>query len=201
MKIVIKDTTATKRAIYESGVNFEQFAEQVGMNVSYLSQVLNRRVSVSIKMARRIAEALDVNQGCIRHRIEGGIVMTLTNAQRQAAKNNDIPLSRVRQRIHQGWDVDKATTTPDQHKERTPGGMKVCGTFITSEQLRIAEETGLNRDMLRHRVYRGMWLLDAITEEKYTPEIKKHYTDADRKTAEKNGLTMDLVYQRGKRGW
>jgi len=60
MKIYIKDTTATKRAIYESGVNFEQFAEQVGMNVSYLSQVLNRRVSVSIKMARRIAEALDV---------------------------------------------------------------------------------------------------------------------------------------------
>lgn len=60
MKIYIKDTTATKRAIYESGVNFEQFAEQVGINVSYLSQVLNRRVSVSIKMARRIAEALDV---------------------------------------------------------------------------------------------------------------------------------------------
>ena len=60
MKIYIKDTNATKRAIYESGVNFEQFAEQVGMNVSYLSQVLNRRVSVSIKMARRIAEALDV---------------------------------------------------------------------------------------------------------------------------------------------
>ena len=60
MKIYIKDTNTTKRAIYESGVNFEQFAEQVGMNVSYLSQVLNRRVSVSIKMARRIAEALDV---------------------------------------------------------------------------------------------------------------------------------------------
>ena len=59
MKIYIKDTNTTKRAIYESGVNFEQFAEQVGMNVSYLSQVLNRRVSVSIKMARRIAEALD----------------------------------------------------------------------------------------------------------------------------------------------
>lgn len=59
MKIYIKDTIATKRAIYESGVNFEQFAEQVGMNVSYLSQVLNKRVSVSIKMARRIAEALD----------------------------------------------------------------------------------------------------------------------------------------------
>lgn len=61
MKIYIKDTNATKRAIYESGVNFEQFAEQVGMNVSYLSQVLNRRVSVSIKMARRIAEALDAD--------------------------------------------------------------------------------------------------------------------------------------------
>ena len=58
MKIVIKDTTATKRAIYESGINFEQFAEQVGMNVSYLSQVLNRRVSVSIKMAKRIADEL-----------------------------------------------------------------------------------------------------------------------------------------------
>lgn len=58
MKIYIKDTNATKRAIYESGVNFEQFAEQVGMNVSYLSQVLNRRVSVSIKMARRIADEL-----------------------------------------------------------------------------------------------------------------------------------------------
>ena len=60
MKIYIKDTTATKRAIYESGINFEQFADKVDMNVSYLSQVLNKRVSVSIKMARRIAEALDV---------------------------------------------------------------------------------------------------------------------------------------------
>ena len=60
MKIYIKDTAETKRAIYESGINFEQFADKVGMNVSYLSQVLNRRVSVSIKMARRIAEALDV---------------------------------------------------------------------------------------------------------------------------------------------
>ena len=59
MKIYIKDTTATKRAIYESGINFEQFADKVGMNVSYLSQVLNKRVSISIKMARRIAEALD----------------------------------------------------------------------------------------------------------------------------------------------
>ena len=127
--------------------------------------------------------------------------MKLTKAQCETAKSNNIPLSRVRQRIHQGWDVDKATTTPVRHKKKTHGGMKVCGTFITSEQLRIAEENGLNRDMIRHRVYRGMRVLDAITEEKYTPEIKKHYTDADRKTAEKNGLTMDLVYQRVKRGW
>src|SRR5699024_3693528 len=62
-------------------------------------------------------------------------------------------------------------------------------------------DDGPNQDMIRHRVYRGTGVLDAITEEKYTPEIKKHYTDADRKTAEKNGLTMDLVYQRVKRGW
>ena len=127
--------------------------------------------------------------------------MTLTNAQRQTAKDNDIPLSRVRQRIHQGWDVDKAITQPVRHKKKTHGGMKVCGTFITSEQLRIAEENGLNRDMIRHRVYRGMRVLDAITEEKYTPEIKKHYTDADKKLASDNGVSMDLVYQRIKRGW
>src|SRR5699024_5003380 len=141
------------------------------------------------------------NQGCIRHRIEGGIVMTLTNAQRQAAKNNDIPLSRVRQRIQQGWDVDKATTTPVRHKKKTHGGKKVCGTCITSEQLRIAEENGLIRDMIRHRVYRGMRVLDTITEEKYTPEIKKHYTDADRALAEQHGISMDCVHQRIKRGW
>src|SRR5699024_5337338 len=61
------------------------------------------------------------DQGCIRHRIEGGIVMTLTKAQRQTAKDNNIPLSRVRQRIHQGWDVEKATTTPVRHTKKTHG--------------------------------------------------------------------------------
>lgn len=61
MKIYIKDSAATKRAIYELGINFEQFADKVGMNVSYLSQVLNRRVSVRVTMARRIAEALDAD--------------------------------------------------------------------------------------------------------------------------------------------
>src|SRR5699024_7066319 len=127
--------------------------------------------------------------------------MTLTNAQRQTAKDNDIPLSRVRQRINQGWDVEKAATTPVRHKMQTHGGMKVCGTFITSEQLRVAEEHVLNRDMICHRDYRGMQVLDAITEEKYTPEIKKHYTDADRALAEQHGISMDCVYQRIKRGW
>lgn len=127
--------------------------------------------------------------------------MTLTNAQRQTAKDNDIPLSRVRQRIAQGWSVDKAITQPIRHKKKTHGGMTVGDKFITAVQLQIAEENGLNKDMVRHRVYRGMRVLDAISTEKYTPEIKKHYTDADRKTAEKNGLTMDLVYQRVKRGW
>src|SRR5699024_8471588 len=63
------------------------------------------------------------------------------------------------------------------------------------------EENGLNKDMVRHRVYRGMRVLDAITEEKYTPETKKHYTDADKKLASDNGVSMDLVYQRVKRGW
>src|SRR5699024_1588306 len=127
--------------------------------------------------------------------------MKLTKAQRETAKDNNIPLSRVRQRIAQGWSVDKAITQPIRHKKKTHGGMTVGDKFITAVQLQIAEENGLNKDMVRHRVYRGMRVLDAITEEKYTPEIKKHYTDADRKTAEKNGLTMDLVYQRVKRGW
>src|SRR5699024_543177 len=127
--------------------------------------------------------------------------MKLTKAQRETAEDNGIPLSRVRQRIHQGWDVEKATTMPVRHKKKTHGGMTVGDKFITAEQLKIGESNGLNRDMIRHRVYRGMRVLDAITKEKYTPEIKKHYTDADRKTAEKNGLTMDLVYQRVKRGW
>src|SRR5690625_3704525 len=127
--------------------------------------------------------------------------MKLTKAQCETAKDNNIPLSRVRQRISQGWHVDKATTTPVRHKKKTHGGMTVGDKFITAEQLKIGESNGLNRDMIRHRVYRGMRVLDAITEEKYTPEIKKHYTDADRKTAEKNGLTMDCVHQRIKRGW
>ena len=127
--------------------------------------------------------------------------MTLTNAQRQTAKDNDIPLSRVRQRIHQGWDVEKATTTPVRHKKKTHGGMTVGDKFITAVQLQIAEENGLNKDMVRHRVYRGMRVLDAISTEKYTPEIKKHYTAADKKLASDNGVSMDLVYQRIKRGW
>src|SRR5699024_9814558 len=141
------------------------------------------------------------DQGCIRHRIEGGIVMTLTNAQRQTAKDNDIPLSRVRQRIAQGWSVDKAITQPIRHKTQTHGGMNVGDKFITAVQLQIAEENGLNKDMVRHRVYRGMRVLDAISTEKYTTEIKKHYTAADKKLASDNGVSMDLVYQRVKRGW
>ena len=127
--------------------------------------------------------------------------MTLTNQQRHTAQSNDIPLSRVRQRIHQGWDVDKATTTPVRHKKKTHGGMRVGDVFITAEQLKIGESNGLNRDMIRHRVYRGMRVLDAITVEKYTSEIKKHYTAADKKLASDNGVSMDLVYQRVQRGW
>src|SRR5699024_12546067 len=40
----------------------------------------------------------------------GGTKLTLTKQQRHTAQANDIPLSRVRQRISQGWHVDKATT-------------------------------------------------------------------------------------------
>ena len=127
--------------------------------------------------------------------------MTLTKAQRETAEDNGIPLSRVRQRIHQGWDVEKATTTPIRHKKKTHGGMTVGDKFITAVQLQIAEENGLNKDMVRHRVYRGMRVLDAISTEKYTPEIKKHYTDADRALAEQHGISMDCVHQRIKRGW
>src|SRR5699024_2762291 len=107
--------------------------------------------------------------------------MTLTNAQRQTAKDNDIPLSRGRQRIHQGWDVEKATTAPVRHKTAMRGGMTVCGAFMTGEQLKIAEENGLNKDMIRHGVYRGMRVVDAITVEKYTSEITRHCTAADKK--------------------
>ena len=127
--------------------------------------------------------------------------MTLTNTQRQTAKDNNIPLSRVHQRISQGWNVEKATTTPVRHKKKTHGGMAVGDKFITAEQLKIGESNGLNRDMIRHRVYRGMRVLDAITVEKYTSEIKKHYTAADKKLASDNGVSMDLVYQRVLRGW
>ena len=127
--------------------------------------------------------------------------MTLTNAQRQTAKDNDIPLSRVRQRIAQGWSVEKAITQPIRHKKKMHGGMRIGDAFITAEQLKIAEENGLNKDMIRHRVYRGMRVVDAITIEKYTSEIKKHYTAADKKLASDNGVSMDLVYQRVQRGW
>ena len=127
--------------------------------------------------------------------------MTLTNTQRQTAKDNNIPLSRVHQRISQGWNVEKATTTPVRHKKKTHGGMAVGDKFITAEQLKIGESNGLNRDMIRHRVYRGMRVLDAITEEKFTPKIIRHYSAADRKLAADNGVSMDLVHQRIKRGW
>lgn len=127
--------------------------------------------------------------------------MKLTKAQRETAKSNNIPLDRVHKRIEYGWDVEKATTTPVRRKKKVHGGMTVGDKFITAEQLKIGESNGLNRDMIRHRVYRGMRVLDAISTEKYTPEIKKHYTDADRALAEQHGISMDCVHQRIKRGW
>src|SRR5699024_1929865 len=119
--------------------------------------------------------------------------MKLTKAQRETAKSNNIPLSRVRQRIWQGWDVDKATTTPVRHKKKTHGGMRVGDVIRSWVQCQIAEKNSLNKEMVRHRDDHGMRVLDAISKEKKTPEIKKHYTDADKNPASDNGVAIDLV--------
>ena len=58
MKIVIKDTTETKRAIMQCGMSMAEFAERVDIGKYYWSAILNGNRHPSPALAKRIADAL-----------------------------------------------------------------------------------------------------------------------------------------------
>lgn len=58
MKIVIKDTYATKLDIIKLGVNMRQFAERVDITQHYWSNIMNRKRFPSAAVAKRIADEI-----------------------------------------------------------------------------------------------------------------------------------------------
>lgn len=58
MKIVIKDTYATKLDIIKLGMNMRQFAERINVTQHYWSNIMNRKRFPSAAVAKRIADEL-----------------------------------------------------------------------------------------------------------------------------------------------
>ena len=58
MKIVIKDTYATKLDIIKLGVNMRQFANRLDIGKSYLSNILQGKKNPSPALAKRIADEI-----------------------------------------------------------------------------------------------------------------------------------------------
>ena len=58
MKIVIKDTYATKLDILKRGMNMRQFAERVDITQHYWSNIMNGKRYPSAAVAKRIADEL-----------------------------------------------------------------------------------------------------------------------------------------------
>ena len=58
MKIVIKDTYATKLDIIKLGVNIRQFANRLDIGQSYLSNILQGKKNPSPALAKRIADEI-----------------------------------------------------------------------------------------------------------------------------------------------
>lgn len=58
MKIVIKDTYATKLDIIKLGVNMRQFANRLDIGQSYLSNILQGKKNPSPALAKRIADEI-----------------------------------------------------------------------------------------------------------------------------------------------
>lgn len=59
LRIIIQDKKVRKLMLHD-GLNISALAELVGVGVSYMSQVLNGKRNPSPKLAKRIADALDV---------------------------------------------------------------------------------------------------------------------------------------------
>lgn len=49
-----------KRAMFLKGYNISELASELGVGVSYLSQILNNKKTPSPKLAKKIANTLDV---------------------------------------------------------------------------------------------------------------------------------------------
>lgn len=58
MKIVIKDTDATKLEVIKLGMNMRQFAERLEIGQSYLSNILRGKKNPSPSLAKRIADEI-----------------------------------------------------------------------------------------------------------------------------------------------
>lgn len=59
MKIYI-DTTKTKTSMFQLGLNVSLLARNIGCSTSYMSQILNNKKSPSPKLAKKIAETLNL---------------------------------------------------------------------------------------------------------------------------------------------
>ncbi|UXS59870.1 helix-turn-helix transcriptional regulator [Staphylococcus ureilyticus] len=57
---VYLDNKKAKKLMFIKGFNVSSFAEKIGVGVSYLSQILNGKKSPSPKLAKKIAETLEV---------------------------------------------------------------------------------------------------------------------------------------------
>ncbi|MDW4220622.1 helix-turn-helix transcriptional regulator [Staphylococcus saprophyticus] len=57
---VVIDVNRVKKEMFKKGLNLTTFSEEVNCTVSYLSQILNRKRIPSSKLAKKIAEVLEV---------------------------------------------------------------------------------------------------------------------------------------------
>lgn len=57
---VYLDNQKAKKLMFVKGFNVSSFAREVGIGVSYLSQILNGKRSPSPKLAKKIAKTLEV---------------------------------------------------------------------------------------------------------------------------------------------
>lgn len=57
---VYLDNQKTKKLMFIKGFNVSSFAAEVGVGISYISQILNGKRSPSPKLAKKIAETLEV---------------------------------------------------------------------------------------------------------------------------------------------
>lgn len=54
------DNQKTKKLMFIKGFNVSTLADEVGVGISYISQILNGKRSPSPKLAKKIAETLEV---------------------------------------------------------------------------------------------------------------------------------------------